>query len=80
MISNTSRYHPQLEKSFLNLVDLNQIWIVIILFRLIEHQTELSLVPNQSKKGITVQIWFNLTRFKFTVQINFCVSTFFLSN
>ena len=34
-------------KSFLNLVSLNQIWIVIIIFKFIWHQTESRLVPNQ---------------------------------
>ena len=37
------------QKSFLNLVDLNQIWIVITLFGLIRHQIKFRLVPNQSE-------------------------------
>ena len=46
----------------LNHVQLNQIWIVITIFRLIWHQTVFRLVPNQSLQSvITIQIWFNLT-------------------
>ena len=40
------------DKSFLNLVKSNQIWIVITLIRLICHRTEMEihLVPHQSEK------------------------------
>ena len=38
-------------KSSLNLVNLNQIWIVITLFRLILHKTEFILVPNKMETG-----------------------------
>ena len=34
----------------MNHVNTNQIWVVITLFRLIWHQTEFRLVPNQSEK------------------------------
>ena len=37
------------KKSFLKLVNLNQIWIVITIFRLIWYQTEFRFVPNQSE-------------------------------
>jgi len=36
---------------FLNLGYLNQILIIITVFRLIEHQTEFRLFPNQSENG-----------------------------
>ena len=37
-------------KSLLNLVDPNQIWTVITLFRLMWSEMEFLLVPNQSEK------------------------------
>ena len=39
------------EKSFLNLLNQDQIWIVITLFQLNWHQTEFYLVPFHSEKG-----------------------------
>ena len=47
--------------SALNLLKLNQISIVISFFRLIWQQMKFRLVP---KREITIQIWFNLTRFR----------------
>ena len=41
-------FHTQ-KNLFLKL-KLNQVWIVIVLFGLILHRTELQLVPNQSEK------------------------------
>ena len=39
------------EEIFLNLVNLNQIWIAITLFRIMtRHKTEFCSVPNQSEK------------------------------
>jgi len=43
-------YVTHTEKSFWYLFKLNQIWIVITLFRFIWHQTKIRLVQNQSKK------------------------------
>ena len=40
----------QTEKSFLNIDESNQIWVVITLFRLIRHQMKFRFVPNQSEK------------------------------
>ena len=40
------------EKSFLNLVELNYIWILISLFRLIHHQTDFRLELNQQLKSV----------------------------
>ena len=55
------------EKSFLNLVKSNQIWILITLIQLITAQTEHCLELNQSEKSI--RFWFDITRF----QIEFSV-------
>ena len=40
----------RIEESLLNIVKLNQIWIVIKLFKLVRHQMEFCLVINQLKK------------------------------
>ena len=38
-------------KSFLDFVSLNQIWILVTLFRMIEQQMEFLLMSNQSEKS-----------------------------
>ena len=58
----------QTQNPISNLVESNQIWIVITLFRIdLAQQKEFRLVQkkNQSLKTvITIQIWFDLTRFE----------------
>ena len=49
------------DKSFLNLIILNQIWIVITFFRLIWNQTEFQI---NRKAVVTIQISFDLTKFR----------------
>ena len=44
-----SRLHA--EKNFLNIVESSQNQIVLTIFRLIWHQTDVRLVPNQSENG-----------------------------
>ena len=44
-------------KYFLNLVELNQIWIMIYTFPMIWHQTKFRLVIDQLKSVIAIQIW-----------------------
>ena len=53
--------HAEREESFLNLVQLNLIWIVYISFRLIWNQTDVRLVSSQSKndKYSLISVWFN---------------------
>ena len=46
-----------------NKLQILKFWIVIALFRLILHQMEFRLVPNQSVKCSYRQIWFNLKPF-----------------
>ena len=52
------------EKIFLNLVKSNQIWIVIRLFPSIWHRKKFHLVSNQSKSVITINIVYELERFR----------------
>ena len=49
------------ELDFLILVQSNQIWILITLFRMILHQMEICLEPNESEILIKIKIWFDLT-------------------
>ena len=49
---------------FLNLVKLNQIWIVITFFLLAWHQMKFRLLLNKSEKCDYNQIWFNLTNIR----------------
>ena len=53
-----------MEKYFLNLDTLKQIWIVITLFRLIWNQMEFRLVQNKSVNGKYNLITVDLTRFR----------------
>ena len=55
---------------FLNLVEFNQIWILIYLFRLIWNQTEFRMEPNQSQKYIYYP---NLFLFKIIQKRFLCV-------
>ena len=50
--------HAHKKKSSLNLFKSNQIWILITLFRL------KSVWYQLNRKPITIQIWFNSTRFR----------------
>ena len=50
------------QKSFQNLLNLNQIWIWIIIFRLIFYQTEFLLLHINRKSVIAIQIWLNLKK------------------
>ena len=53
------------KKQFLNLVESHQILIVDTLFRLIWHQMEFRLVPNQLKNWKkTIWFWLDSTRFR----------------
>jgi len=47
-----NKYQLCKAKSFMKLARLNQILVLITLLRLVEQQTEFSLVPNQSEKCI----------------------------
>ena len=49
------------DKPFLNLAKLNQLWIVVTLFRLIWHQTKFRLVANQLGKWNLnpTMVWFS---------------------
>ena len=60
-ISKSWRYIRS--KSFLNLVNSNQIWIQIAVFLLIYNRLPFG-VKYIGKKVITIQIWFQLTRFR----------------
>ena len=67
---------------FWYLVKWNQIWIVITLFWLIYHQTELYLLPNTWINGrsvIKIHVWFNVTRFR-NINTSMIVFLWFLSN
>ena len=69
LIRGKIRSYYKHTKSILDLVNSNQIYIVITIFRMILHQAEFSLVLNQSEKCNYNPnfVWFNKIRKKWCV-------------